>query len=88
MKEMKVSEEVKRFAEEWTFTFMKDNPQWYRTHEGYDDWNSKGAYDLNLYICDGCLTTTAYLLVDDGSGYLTADTMSYETLLTLESNLK
>lgn len=82
MRTLEVPKEVEKFAESWATSFTTTNPQWHETHEEHDTWDSHGGFDINLYIREGVLFVTVYPLIDNGSGFMTTDTSTFQRVVT------
>lgn len=81
MKVLDIPAEVIEACEIWAMVFEMAQPDWRDSDQEYDLWGTDGGYDLNLYACEGDLSITAYLLVDDGTGHKTTDTSTYKTVV-------
>jgi len=80
MRTLEVPKEVVKFAERWATAFTIRHPRWRKDKHERDIWYSYRGYDLNLYACEGDLSITAYLEVNQDNGDIMTDTSTYKTI--------
>ena len=82
---LEIPMDVRMMGKFWATTFMESCPNWSKDMDEYDEWNSYGGYDLNLYVCEGQIMVTVYALEDDGTGLTTTNTECYTTVFQDQS---